>query len=74
MGDAVGFPEVEGRFDGPVLVLSGADSPYVQPEHRARFLQLFPRARFAKLKGAGHWLHADRPRETAEAVAAFLDA
>ena len=35
---------------------------------------LFPTARFAKLAGAGHWLHAERPREFEETVEVFLDA
>jgi pimeloyl-ACP methyl ester carboxylesterase len=34
----------------------------------------FPKARFAKLPGAGHWLHADRPREFEAAVRVFLTA
>ena len=29
-------------------------------------------ARFAKLKDAGHWLHADKPREYEAAVRTFL--
>ncbi len=70
----VGFPDVSGRFDGPALFLSGELSDYVRPEHRDRIRALFPSARFARLKGAGHWLHADRPRETEAAVRAFLDA
>ena len=28
---------------------------------------------FAALPGAGHWLHADRPREFEAAVRVFLD-
>lgn len=74
MADVIGFPEVEGRFDGPVLFLSGELSTYVLPEHRARIKALFPNARFARVKGAGHWVHADRPREVEAAVRAFLDA
>jgi len=70
----LGFPEVEGRFDGPTLFLTGADSTYVLPEHRERIRALFPRARFAKIPGAGHWLHADKPREFEGTVRAFLDA
>lgn len=68
------FPEVSGRFDGPVLMLSGAASDYVQPAHRERIRTLFPRAKFAKIPGAAHWLHADKPRETEAAVRAFLGA
>ncbi|MGZ9812215.1 alpha/beta fold hydrolase [Pseudoroseicyclus sp. H15] len=69
----VGFPEVEGQFEGPALFLSGGESDYVKPEHRERIKALFPAAKFAKIPGAGHWLHAEKPRETEAAVRAFLD-
>jgi len=70
----VGWPGTEGRFDGPTLFLTGAESPYVRPEYRETIRALFPQARFAKLPGAGHWLHADKPREFEEAVRVFLNA
>lgn len=70
----LGFPEVTERFDGPVLFLAGAESDYIRPEHRDRVKALFPAARVAKIPGAGHWLHADKPREFEAAVRAFLDA
>ncbi|KIT15539.1 alpha/beta fold hydrolase [Jannaschia aquimarina] len=70
----VGFPEVHGRFEGPTLFLSGGESDYVRPEHRERIKSLFPKARFASLPGAGHWLHAEKPREFEAAIRAFLDA
>ncbi len=72
MPQIMGFPEIAGTFDGPTLFLSGADSDYVQPEHRAPIKALFPNAKFAKIPGAGHWLHADKPREFEAAVRAFL--
>lgn len=74
MDAVIGFPEVKGRFEGPALFLSGEESDYVLPEHRGRIKALFPRAAFAKVREAGHWLHADRPREVEGAVRAFLDA
>ena len=74
MDRIVGFPDVQGRFDGPALFLTGALSDYVRPEHRGGIERLFPQARFQAVEGAGHWLHADRPRETEAAVRAFLDA
>ena len=73
MDKIIGFPEIEGRFDKPALFLSGADSTYVLPEHRERIKSLFPKARFAKIPGAGHWLHADKPREFEASVRAFFD-
>lgn len=68
------FPKVEGQFDGPVLFLSGAESDYVRAEYRDAIRAYFPMAHFAKLQGAGHWLHAEKPREFEASVRAFLDA
>ena len=70
----VGWPEITGRYDGPALFLSGALSDYVRPEHRATITALFPRARMARIPGAGHWLHADKPREFEAAIQTWLDA
>ena len=74
MDKILGFPQLEGRFDGPALFLSGGESDYVRPEHRPEIKRLFPAARFAKIPGAGHWIHAEKPREFEAAVRAFLDA
>lgn len=74
MPKIVGWPEVAARFDGPTLFLTGATSDYVRPEHRDAIRALFPAARFARIPDAGHWLHADRPREFEAAVRVFLDA
>lgn len=73
MPKVVSFPELSGRYDQPALFLSGAESDYVKPEHRPVIRKYFPKARFAKLPGAGHWLHAEKPREFEASVRAFLD-
>ncbi|SFP75875.1 alpha/beta fold hydrolase [Tranquillimonas alkanivorans] len=71
----VGWPvDIGDTFDGPAFFLSGENSDYVLPEHRDVIRDLFPKARFAKLSGAGHWLHAEKPREFEASVRAFLDA
>ncbi|MEY1556515.1 alpha/beta fold hydrolase [Yoonia sp. R2331] len=72
MDKIIGFPEVTGQFTGPTLFLSGANSDYVKREHRDRIKTLFPNAKFAKIPGAGHWLHAEKPRAFEAAVNAFL--
>ena len=72
MDRITGWHAPEGRFEGPALFLAGAESDYIRPEHRPLIRDLFPTARMAKIPGAGHWLHADRPGEFAAAVAAFL--
>jgi esterase len=72
MPNIIGWPDVAGRFDGPVLFLSGGLSHYVLPEHREAIRALFPAARFVKIPAAGHWLHAEKPREFEETVRVFL--
>ncbi|MDO8882041.1 MAG: alpha/beta fold hydrolase [Pseudotabrizicola sp.] len=74
MTKIVGWPGTQGTFDGPALFLTGADSHYVKPEHRDIIRALFPAARFAKIPGTGHWLHAEKPREFEETVRVFLTA
>ncbi|AXI41202.1 alpha/beta fold hydrolase [Sulfitobacter sp. SK011] len=74
MPKIIGWPDVAGQFDGPTLFLSGGASGYVGPQHRDHIKSLFPAARFAKLPGAGHWLHAEKPRKFEAAVRVFLDA
>ena len=73
MGAIRGWPDVQGRFDGSTLFLSGGASDYVQHSHRAAIKALFPNARFAKIPDAGHWLHAEKPREFEASVEAFLE-
>ncbi|WP_435257938.1 alpha/beta fold hydrolase [Thioclava sp. FR2] len=74
MPKIVGWPGTQGQFDGPTLFLTGAESTYVRPEYREQIRSLFPVARFAKIPGAGHWLHAEKPREFEETVRVFLTA
>jgi len=73
MADIIGFPEVSGQFVTQTLFLTGAKSNYLRPEHRPLIKSLFPKARFAKIPNAGHWLHAERPREFEAVVRVFLD-
>jgi len=74
MAQITGWPDPRGRFDHPALFLTGALSDYVGPEHRAAIKALFPKARFARIHDAGHWLHAEKPKEFEAAVRAFLEA
>ncbi len=76
MPDLVGWedPVPADPWPGPALFLAGSASDYLLPAHRPRIRALFPGARFAALKDAGHWLHAERPEAFADTVTAFLDA
>jgi esterase len=70
----VGFPDLaEGMaYRGPTLFVSGARSAYIQPEHEPVIRQRFPQARIMRIEGAGHWVHAERPRAFLQAVSPFL--
>ncbi len=70
----VGWPDPDNAAPHPALFLAGGESDYVQPSARPAIRALFPRARFAKLPRAGHWLHAEKPREFEAAIRTFLDA
>lgn len=72
MSGIMSFPKTSSHFDGPALFLSGGASEYVLPEHRATIRALFPHARFAKIPGAGHWLHAEKPHEFEASLRAYL--
>ncbi|KIC34556.1 alpha/beta fold hydrolase [Leisingera sp. ANG-S5] len=74
MPNIMSFPQTDAVWDGPALFLSGSESDYVLPEHREEIRARFPNARFAKLPGAGHWLHAEKPREFEAAARVFLNA
>jgi pimeloyl-ACP methyl ester carboxylesterase len=70
----MGFPEVAGRFEGPALFVTGERSDYVRDAHWPPIVEHFPAAQRVVIPDAGHWVHAEAPREFAAAVAGFLAA
>lgn len=73
MPDIVGFPDVTGSFAGETLFLSGGTSDYVTRDDRPKIKSLFPKAQFAKIPDASHWLHAEQPRAFEAALRVFLE-
>ena len=74
MDRITGWADPPGRFEGPALFLAGAESDYVPDGMEGAIRKQFPASRIERVPGAGHWLHAERPREVEAAVRAFLDA
>lgn len=72
MPEILGFPDISGPFSGQTLFLHGGASDYVQPAYHAEIHRLFPAAQFEAITGAGHWLHAEKPREFQAAVEHFI--
>jgi pimeloyl-ACP methyl ester carboxylesterase len=68
------FPDPHtGPYPGPVLWIKGERSSYVLPAYTAEMRRYFPRCTKITIKGAGHWVHAEKPAEFVSAVRAFLD-
>ncbi|MEX1220629.1 MAG: alpha/beta fold hydrolase [Idiomarina sp.] len=64
----------EGSYAGPVLFIKGGESDYILKEHRQAINEQFPNAEAKIMDGAGHWLHAEKPRIFNRLVKRFLDA
>ena len=73
MGTLVGWEAPKTRYDGPVLFIAGGASPYVRPEHEDAIHALFPNARTETIPGAGHWIHAENPKEVLGISETFLE-
>ncbi len=74
--DRSGLPE---RFaaacrgvDVPTLLVRGASSELVAPEHAERFLKAVPHARFLDVSGARHMVAGDRNDAFTDAVLGFV--
>jgi pimeloyl-ACP methyl ester carboxylesterase len=58
--------------DVPALFIRGALSNYILDEDIAPIADIFTNARIATIAGAGHWVHADKPKEFYEQVISFI--
>jgi esterase len=59
-------------YDGETLFIRGGNSNYILDEDWADIKIIFPNAFLETIEGAGHWLHAEKPKEFTNAVLAFL--
>ena len=70
-----GFPSdtVKGLISQKqTLFILGGKSNYVTKPHLSAVNNYFPEADIVTIGGAGHWLHAERPQETIEALIKFI--
>ena len=68
------WPEIAAReknlprmanFNKPVIIIFGADDPYLNPGVAAEFQRQFPRSRLSLVKAAGHYVQLDQADEVA---------
>lgn len=64
--------EAARRVQLPALVVHGSADRVIPPAAGRELARLLPLGTFRLIAGAGHAVHVTRPREVAEAVAAFL--
>jgi esterase len=64
--------ELRGTFQFPTLAIRGGKSKYVEEKDLAYFKIHFPNLEVTTIENAGHWLHAEAPREFLDAVRRFL--
>ena len=50
-------------FDRPTLFIRGEKSDYITDADEPAIRRSFPHAEIATIRGAGHWLHAEKPDE-----------
>lgn len=60
-------------YDGPVLFLRGSKSEYVVDQDLSEIKRHFPDASLDTVDNAGHWLHAENPKQFFEKSLQFLN-
>jgi len=61
------------RINVDTLFLSGGNSDYVLEKDKESIRTLVPNAHFETIENAGHWLHAEAPKQFMDKVNHFLD-
>lgn len=60
-------------FEKATLFIGGTKSKYIQEEDERIIKRHFPSSTIEMIDGAGHWVHAEKPRELLEKVVRFLN-
>jgi len=63
---------IDKSIDVPTLFIRGEKSNYILDEDVRLIQELFPRNILETIEGAGHWVHAEKPKEFFEMVMGFL--
>jgi esterase len=71
-GKEIAFPRIYTNKDFPVLFMRGEKSSYVKDSDIPVIRSIFPDALFETVPSAGHWLHADNPKQFLEIVLNFI--
>ncbi|HWK52823.1 MAG TPA: alpha/beta fold hydrolase [Hyphomicrobiales bacterium] len=70
--EVAGWPDDSGVYEGPALFIRGEQSNYLLARDEAATRAQFPRAEIVTVKGAGHWVHSEKPAEVQQLLRDFL--
>lgn len=59
-------------YDGDTLFVCGGNSPYVSKTDHNVIKEKFPKAKIVYIKGAGHWVHSEKPAEFLDLIKHFM--
>ncbi len=69
VGEAI---SVDKPVQVPTLFINGSKSNYIQEEDMTSINEMFPNAKLKTVEGAGHWVHAEKPKELFSVLFDFL--
>ena len=64
--------EATDQFDGPTLFIRGFNSNYIEDADLKLIYMIFPNSKLETIAGAGHWVHAERPKELMNVINGFM--
>lgn len=62
----------ETPFEKPTLFVKGGKSEYIREKDELLIKTHFPSYKIIEIEDAGHWVHADAPKETIEIIKGFV--
>jgi esterase len=72
------YPRILDKLEGdmpfrkPTLFIRGSESNYIKDSDFEIISTLFPRSAIETIEGAGHWVHAEKPKELLEVLRKFM--
>jgi len=68
-----GNPKLENQFHQPTLFIKGANSNYLQAADLEEMDKRFSNYQIDEIKDAGHWVHAENPKDFLNSIHQFLE-
>lgn len=67
-----GMPSLRKDSDLDILFIKGEMSDYITADDESRIKEYFPKAQIETIPNAGHWVHAEKPKELLDRIYSFF--